>query len=147
MFTLYHWLLLAHLFGYGLALGGSTAKMILLIRARSDHRRYPVFFQVSKTLTVLIILGMLLATLSGVGWLLTKYPLREILITKIVLVVLIWILGPVIDNVAEPALRKNYPAEGQALFPAFLHARDRHFVLELVATLLMYAVSVMGVML
>lgn len=146
MFTLYHLLLLTHILGLGLALGGATAKFILLIRCQQDHKRFFIFFQVSKLLTVLIILGMILCTLSGVAWLLTNYPLRPLLIAKIVMVGLIWILGPVIDNVAEPRLRKELPGAGLEPGPGFNPARNRHLLLEIVATLLMYAVTVLGVL-
>lgn len=146
MFSLYHLLLLTHVVGLGLALGGSTAKIILLFRCRADHSFYKVFFKVTKPLTGIIIAGMILATLSGIGWLITKYPLRPLLIGKIVLVGLLWVLGPIIDNIAEPRLRKEITAAGLEPGTGFSAAKNRHLLLEIIATLLMYAVTIIGVL-
>jgi len=53
------------------------------------------------TFTHLIIAGLILLTLSGIGWLILGYGFSAQLIAKIILVVVIWALGPVIDKVIE----------------------------------------------
>jgi hypothetical protein len=101
-----------------------------------------VYLAVMRPITRLIILGMALATLSGIGWLLSGYELAPLLVAKLAMVGALWVLGPVIDNVAEPAFRKLAPAGGAAPSPAFLAAFRRYLLLEALATGLFYLIIV-----
>jgi len=69
------------------------------------------------------------------------------LIFKIVLVTAIWILGPIIDNVAEPKLKKFCPLPEQSPTPDFIRAQKQHLLLEIAAIILMYAAAITGVLL
>jgi len=138
---------LAHLIGLALGVGGATAKLTLLLRCRSNHALVPAYVAVARPVTRLIILGMALLTLSGVGWLLTGYPLTPLLVTKLVLVGALWVLGPIIDNVAEPKFLEHAPGPDQQASALFSLALRQYLLLEAVATGLFYVVVVMWVLL
>jgi len=99
------YLLVVHLVGLALGVGAGTAKLVLLLKCRNDPSFVDVYLRVVRPLTRLIILGLILLTLSGIGWLLLGYSSTPLLIVKLFLVAAIWILGPVIDNSIEPKIR------------------------------------------
>lgn len=138
-------LLVAHLLGLGLGLGAATVKLVLLIRSKADLAFLPVYLAVSKPVTRLIVLGMILLTLSGIGWLVLGYPITARLVVKLVLVAAIWGMGPVIDNAVEPRFRKLAPAPGEQASPAFSKIQSRFLALEALATLLFYVIVVIWV--
>jgi hypothetical protein len=140
------YLTLLHLIGLALAVGCATAKLVLLLRIRSDHALLPSFLATARPLTRLIILGLALLTLSGIGWLLDGYPWDTRLILKLVLVGAIWVLGPIIDNVIEPRFRKAAPEVGQPASDAFTQALNRYVMIETTATGLFYLIVVMWVL-
>jgi len=137
---------LAHLIGLALAVGSATAKLTLLLKSRADDAFVPAYLAVARPLTRLIVLGLALLTLSGVGWLLVGYSFTPLLVGKITLVAAIWVLGPIIDNVVEPAFRKLAPRPGEPASPAFIRARQRYLLLEAIATGLFYVIIVMWVL-
>jgi len=138
-------LTLVHLIGLSFALGAATVKLTLLLRAGTDHARLTAFVAVARPVTRLIITGMTLLALSGVGWLLVAHDLTPLLIVKLVLFGGVFVLGPIIDNVAEPKFRTLMPAEGEPVSPAFARARQRYLALEVAATGLFYAIVVLWV--
>lgn len=146
MISLSSLLMLAHLVGLALGVGAATAKLVLLLRCRADTAFVPVYARVARYLTRQIILGMILLTLSGIGWVLLGYPLMPRLIVKLVLVAAIWAMGPIIDNVAEPRFQKLAPASGEPVSPAFARARKQYLALEATATLLFYIIIVFWVL-
>jgi len=146
MISLSSLLLLAHLIGLALGIGSATAKLTLLIRSRTDSGALSVYLQIIKPLTRQIILGLILLTVSGVGWLLDGYPFTQILIVKLVLVAAIWVLGPVIDNVVEPEFRKLAPLADESPSPAFARIYRRYLLLESIATGLFYVIVVMWIL-
>lgn len=141
-------LILVHLIGLTLAVGCATAKLILLLRCRTDPAFIPAYNAVARPLTRLLILGLVLLTLSGLGWLIFRlYPWTPRLGVKLVLVAAVWILGPVIDNVAEPRFRQLAPAPGAAPSADFLRAERQYLLLEVLATGLFYAIMIVWVLL
>jgi len=144
--TALSWLTLAHLIGLALAVGSATAKLVLLLRCRTDPGFVPTYLGIVRPVTRLIIVGLALLTLSGIGWLLAGYRLTPLLVAKLVMVGAVWVLGPIIDNVAEPAFRKLAPSPGVETSPAFLAAQRRYLALEVAATGLFYVIVVMWVL-
>ena len=137
---------LAHLIGLALAVGSATVKLSLLVRSKRDHAFLPVFVAADKPITRLIVLGLILLTLSGVGWLLLGYSLTPRLVVKLALVGAIWVLGPVIDNVVRPRFEKEAPARGQSASPGFVRIIERRYLaLEAIATGLFYVIIVMWI--
>ncbi len=147
MSTVYTLLALMHLLGLVLGVGSATVKLVLLFRCNSNYGFMPVYFSVAKHITRLIVLGLILLTLSGIAWLFVGYSFTPLLIVKVVLVGLIWILGPIIDNVAEPRIEKLIPLQGDTASLAFVRIQKQYLALELLATLLMYAITILGAML
>ncbi len=147
MFSLYNFTTLIHLIGLALGLGSATIKLMLVFRCNSNLDFYPIYSQISKAITKLIISGTLLLTLSGITWIILGYPINTILIIKMILVVFIWLLGPFIDNVIEPNLAKFAPAPGYPASSDFKQIFKQYKFYEITATLLMYIITVMGVML
>ena len=138
---------LAHVVGLALGLGCATAKLTLLARCRTDSAFVPTFIAVARPVTRLIILGLALATLSGIGWLLGGYPLTRLLLVKLVLVGAIWVIGPVIDNVVEPKFVRLAPEAGASASAAFIRIRRQYLWLETIATGLFYVVVAMWLLL
>jgi len=139
-------LLVVHLVGLALGVGGATVKSVLLLRCRGDRTLIPLFLRISPIVTRQIIAGLVLLTLSGIGWLVLGYGFTTVLVVKLVLVGAIWVLGPVIDNVVEPPFVKLAPAEGADPSPEFVRARDRYVAFELIATGLFYVVIAVWVL-
>ena len=138
---------LTHLIGLALGLGSATGKLALLFKSRADRTFIPVYLAVIKPLTRFIVLGMILLTASGAGWLLLGYAITKVLAIKLILVVALWLLGPFIDNVVEPRFRKLAPVTGEPASPAFLLAQRQYLAVEVIATATFYVIVVMWVLL
>lgn len=137
---------LTHLVGLALAVGAATVKVVLLLQCRADPSFVPAFVKISRLVTRQIVLGLVLLTLSGIAWLLRSYPLTALLIAKLVLVATVWVLGPIIDKVAEPRFMRLAPAPGQAVSAEFTRARKHYLALEITATSLFYVVILLWVL-
>jgi len=124
-----------------LGVGAATVKVILLIKASSNHEFVPIYIKAAKPVTQLIVLGMILLTLSGIVWLLDGYPITSELIVKLILVASIWVLGPVIDNAVEPKFRKLAPANLPAS-SEFILVQKKFLALEITATAIFYVIIV-----
>ena len=135
----------AHLVGLALGVGSATVKLVLLLKCRADYAFVPAYITVARVITRQIILGLVLLTLSGIGWLLLGYSFTPLLIVKVVLVAAIWVLGPVIDNVVEPKFYKLAPAPGALPSPPFVRVLKQYLTLEVIATLLFYTIIVIWV--
>lgn len=121
-------------------------ELALLLRTRTDQQFVAVYIAAARPLTRLIILGMALLTLSGVGWLLVGYQFTPLLVVKLVLVLGIWVLRPIIDNVVEPKFQKLAPRPGEPTSPEFVQIQQRYLLLEVTATGLFYIIVVMWVL-
>jgi hypothetical protein len=140
-------LILLHLFGLALAVGAATVKFVLAFGCRSNSALLPVFVRISKPVTRIIVLGMLLLILSGFGWLLLGYAsITPLLAAKIVLVVVIMVLGPYIDKAIEPRLAKLSALPQEQASPELPRIQRHYLVLETVATGLLYAITVVGIL-
>jgi hypothetical protein len=139
-------LTVVHLVGLALAMGSATAKLYLMNLCRKDSSFVATFVAVSRPITRLIIVGLLLLTLSGIGLLLPGYPFAPRLLLKLVLVAALWVLGPVIDKVAEPRFVARAPAPGTPVSAGFLRAQRLYLALELTATLLFYVIVAVWVL-
>lgn len=144
MMSLHSFLLLVHLIGLALGIGAATLKVVLLLRCKADTTFVPVYLAVVNPITRFIVLGLILLTLSGIGWLTLvggyAYSLR--LIGKLVLVAVLWALGPFIDKVLEPRFTRLAPTRGAAATPEFVQARQHYLSVELMATALFYAAAI-----
>lgn len=147
MYTVSHYLLLVHLVGIALAVGAATVKLNLVMKGSSNPELFSSYFQLVKPITRLLILGMILLTLSGIGFFMIGTSLSTLLIIKMILVLFMWILGPVIDNVFEPRLQKLVVAHDSTMSASFVHARKQYLLIEALATGVMYIITIMGVML
>lgn len=147
MISLWSLLTLAHLFGLALGVGAATVKFTLLLRCYSDLAFAPLYVEVTRPVTRLIVFGLILLTLSGISWILLGFPLTPLLSVKIFLVVVLWILGPVIDNVVEPKFGRLLPAPCEAPTAAFGRAQKQYLTLEGIATGLFYVITIIGAML
>lgn len=140
MATIWSLLTVIHIIGFIIGVGAATVKLVLLIKTNKNFSFIPDYLKVSKPITKQIILGQILVTLSGIGWLFLGYDFTPVLIVKIILVGLVWIIGPVIDNVFEPKFRKLAPAAGEQPTPEFIRIQKQHFNLEVTATALFYII-------
>lgn len=136
-----------HLVGLALGVGSATVKLTLLLKSKRDPAFLPVFIAADKSITRLIIIGLVLLTLSGIGWLLVGYSFTSLLVVKLVLVGVIWVLGPVIDNVIRPRFQKLAPGAGESASPAFVQIQQRYVALEVTATGLFYVIIVVWILL
>jgi hypothetical protein len=122
-------------------------KVTLLLMCRADNAFASVYLSVARPITRLTIVGLVMLTLSGIGWILQGYTFTPSFVVKLVLVGVIWVLGPVIDNVAEPRFKALAPAAGEPATAAFIQSYRRYLSLEVMATGLFYVITVMGVLL
>lgn len=118
--TFYTILLAVHLVGLAMGVGASTVKLVFLFKCNSDYNFVSVFLKIIRPVTKVIISGLILLTLSGIVWLFKGYSFTPLLIIKVILVGLIWILGPVIDNVIEPKYIKSAPLPGETASADFV---------------------------
>lgn len=135
-------LTIVHFIGLGLAVGAASVKVVLLLKCKSDSAMVPVYLKVVRPITKVLITGIILLTLSGIIWLINGYPFSTELIIKIVLVALIWILGPIIDNVAEPKFKQLAPTVDQPASPEFAAIMNKYLALEIFATALFYIIII-----
>ena len=136
-------LILIHVLGLAIALGSASVKLVLLVKCRS-FEYIPFYLKVVRPITRLLITGLILVTLSGIIWLVRGFPFTPVLVTKVILVVLVWIIGPVIDNVIEPKF-VTAAASGATLQVA--GAYRKYLTAEVIATSLLYAITLFGVIL
>lgn len=139
-------LTLLHLAGLSLAVGAATVKLTLLLRSGADARLLSAFFAVARPITKLIITGMILLAVSGIGWIVMAHDLTPLLTVKLALFGCVLVLGPIIDNIVEPRLRRLAPSPGESASAAFVRARSQYVALEIAATGLFYAIVVVWVL-
>lgn len=131
---------LTHTIGLALGVGCATAKLMLLLKCKADRDFLPVYLEVSKPVTRLIVLGIVLLTLSGAGMMLVGYLFTARLIVKLSLVAAMWVIGPVIDKILEPKFRQMAPKVGEPASAAFVRIERRYLLAEAVATGLFYVI-------
>lgn len=146
MISLTSILITVHLLGLSFALGAATVKLILLYRCKADHGFISIYSRIARPITRTIIVGMILLTLSGIGWLLIGYSFTSRLIIKVIIFGAIWILGPIIDNVVEPRFFKLAPAPGEAASPEFVGITNKYLALETLAGGLFYVIVIIWVL-
>jgi len=131
-----------HLIGLGLAVGAASVKVVLLLKCKSDSAMIPVYLKVVRPITQVLITGIILLTLSGIVWLIDGYPFSTELIVKLFLVALVWILGPIIDNVVEPKFKQFAPSSDQPASPEFSAIMKKYLALEILATAIFYVIII-----
>ena len=132
-----------HLIGLALAVGAATVKLLLLLKCSKNYEFATAYIKVSKPITGLIILGLILLTLSGIGWLLLGFPITTRLIVKLVLVAAVWIIGPVIDHAIEPKFQKLVSSPGEPASLELVKSHKKLLAFEIVATGLFYVIILM----
>ena len=147
MFSLSALVGFVHLIGLIVAVGSATVKTVLLLKSNSDHEFVNTFNKVAGIITKLIISGLILITLSGIGWIILGYSLTPVLIIKIILVAVVWVLGPVIDNVITPKFEKFAPLPGEEASGDFIQIKRQYIFLEITATGLFYVITILGILL
>jgi hypothetical protein len=147
MISFWFILTLTHLLGLALGVGAATVKLVLLTRCNSNPEFVSCYIKVSKPITRIIILGLILLSLSGIGWIVLGTLFTPLFIVKLALVLVIWVVGPVIDNVFEPKFMKLAPEPGKKATPEFIQIQKKLLILEILATSLFYAITVIGVLL
>lgn len=145
--TLYTILLTIHLVGLAMGIGASTVKLVFLFKCNSDYNFVSVFLKVIRPITKVIISGLIFLTVSGIVWLFKGYSFTPLLIIKMILVGLIWILGPIIDNVIEPKYIKAAPLPGENASSDFVQFQKQFLAMEITATGVFYVILIMGVLL
>ena len=147
MTTLAKILMVIHLLALAFGVGAATVKIVLLIKCNTHHSFLSTFFKVAKPITQLIIAGLVLLTLSGLGWLFIGYSYTLLFIAKLILVGAVWVIGPIIDNVVEPKFMKLAPLTGETATPEFIRIQRQYFMMEVTATALMYVITILGALL
>jgi len=136
-----------HIFGLAFGVGGASAKFALFMKSYSDKESAPVFIKFAKPISQLILLGLILLTVSGIGWAALGYPEKQMLVVKHILVAVLWVVGILINNVYEPKLHRLAPTPGQSLTSGFFQVQKQLLALEAVGTICFYTIAVLGVLL
>ncbi|MBW6495563.1 MAG: hypothetical protein K0B16_13590 [Burkholderiaceae bacterium] len=147
MFSLSVVLTLVHLIGFALGVGGATLKLYMLLQSASDLSLISSYFRTARTITRLIVLGIILLTVSGLAMvvLVGARPFTALFIIKLLGVGAILIIWPLIDNVTEPRARILAPQGAEAPNAQFRSALRLYVTLEIVATALFYLITVIWV--
>lgn len=130
-----------HILGLSLGLGAATTKTVLLLRCGANPDLIAAYLRVHRLVTRVIVTGLVLLVLSGISFFLIGVSLSGDLIVKLALVLAIFVLGPLIDNVVEPRYAKAVPLPGGSPSPEFVGARRLYVTLEITATLLFYVIT------
>lgn len=148
MFSLASFLTLAHLLGFALGLGGATVKILLLLQSAANHDLFPSYSKFVRLITRLIVTGLILLIASGLVTIVVEgaRPFTALFMFKLLAVAALLIIGPYIDNVAEPRARLLAPTDGQAPSAAFRSALRLYLALEGAATALFYLVTIAWVL-
>lgn len=143
------WLVLKllHLLGMALMVGAAAVKTTLLVGTRRDAAFASIYLGVARPVTRLILLGLALATLSGIGWIALGRPFTPALLAKVVLVVALVAVGAVIDKVAEPRFARLAGDPGAAASPEAGRIGRQYLAVELAATGLTCAIAALGALL
>lgn len=136
-----------HLVALALAVGAATAKNVLLYRCRSQPSRVPFFLAVEGPITAQIIAGQVLLTVSGIAYAyLLGYSFTPRLMVKVGLLLLVWVLGPTIDHVVSPALKRAVAGGVEPSSPEVERAVRRYLLWDVLATAVFYAIVVFWVL-
>jgi hypothetical protein len=127
--------------------GAATVKLVLLFKCKSNSDFVSIFLKVVKPVTMIIIIGQVLLTLSGIGWLIVGYSFSTLIIIKIILLGSLWVVGPLIDNLFSPKFQKSAPAPGESVSLSFVKSQKQLLAMEILATGLFYVLLVLGVLL
>ncbi len=117
------------------------------MRAAADRHLAAAYARLVPSITRVIVAGMALLTASGAVWIVQGRPWTPALFVKIGLAAGVWILGPIIDKVVEPAFLRTLGATATAPSPECVRARRRYVTLEFMATGLLGATTVLGCLL
>ena len=137
---------LFHILGLALGVGAATVKLRLIFKCNSSLDFVPVYLKVARPVTMIIILGQVLLTLTGIGWMFVGYSFSPLIISKMVLLGLLWVLGPLIDNVFQPKFEKAAPSSGENASPSFIKSLKQLLAAEIAATGMYYALMILGVL-
>ncbi|NIT61707.1 MAG: hypothetical protein GWN00_37555 [Aliifodinibius sp.] len=146
MLSIWTFLTLVHLIGLSLGVGAATVKLTLLLKAKSDPDFVSTYLKVNRPITRIIITGLILLTLSGIVWIILGTAFTALFIIKLILVVAIWIMGPIIDNVLEPKYKKLAPVPGSQISVEFAGIQQRLIFLETLATADFYIITILGIL-
>ena len=138
--------ILVHTFGLAFGLGGVTINVALMIKARFDKELASVMSKVSKIIGPLIFLGLVLLTISGIGFMRLGYLLTRTLAVKHILIVALWIEGPLIFYFTSK-LEKLSPKLSEPPSPKFLSTRRKMQALAAVGLVLWYTITFLAVLL
>ena len=147
MVSVWTLLRLVHLFALAFGVGGATISMALMMKAGSDKEFAPVFAKVSKIIAKVVFLGLILLTISGIGFFVLGYPEKELLLVKHALVAIIWVAGSLIMFVYSPKLSKLAPKPGNPPTPEFLSVQKTVQTLGIINFICWYATTVLSVLL
>ena len=146
MFSIWFVLTFVHLVGLSIGVGAATVKLTLLIKSRVDHDFIPTYIKITRPITRIIITGLVLLTLSGAAWIIQGTTLTPLLILKLFLVLVIWVLGPIIDNAIEPKYVKYAPVAGDQASQEFKNIQKKLLIFETAATLDFYIIILLGIL-
>jgi len=135
-----------HVVGLAFGLGGVTANVVLMIKARFDKELASIMSKVSKTIGPLIFLGLVLLTLSGIGFVRLGYPLTRTLIVKLHLVAVLWVESLLISYLSSK-LGRLAPKLGKPPSLKFLSTRRKMQALVAVGVVLWYTTTALGILL
>jgi len=138
--------ILIHTVGLAFGLGGVTINVVLTIKARFDKELASTIIKILKTIGPLIFLGLLLLTISGIGFMRLGYPLTRTLAVKHILVVALWVESPLIFYLTSK-LAKLAPKQGEPPSHKFLSTKMKMQALVAVGVFLWYTTTALGTLL
>jgi hypothetical protein len=138
---------LIHNLGLAFGVGGATANLALMMKSRSDKEFTPVFMKASEPIAKLTFLGLILLTLSGIGFFVLGYPEKQLLLLKHILVAVLWVSGLLMMFVYQPRLGRLAPKPGQPPTTEFFSVQKIVQALGMILLILWYAITIMSTLL
>lgn len=131
-----------HVIGSALGVGGVTANVVLWTKARFDKELAPAILKIVELIGKLIFLGLILLTLSGIGFLYLGFPLARLTV-KLSLVAALWVESPLVHYLTS-RVANLAPKPGQPQSPEFLSIKRKTQVVGTIGVILWYTTTAIG---
>lgn len=138
---------LVHIIGIAFGVGGASVKITLFMKSYRNNDFTPTYVIATRPIAPIIPIGMVLLTVSGIGFALLGYPETQSLLLKHVLVVVLWVVGILIDKVYEPKFITLSPKTNETPTSEFLQVQKQLLALEVIGTISFYAITIIGIIL
>jgi len=140
---------LLHYIGVAWGVGGVTTIMIISMRSDKNPESAPHLIPVTKAITKLIWIGLILLIISGVAyqyvWPYGTLEYTNLMMTKHVLVAVLIINVLVVSFAVMPKISKNMPKKDEKPSATFVNAKRNAKICGIIGFILWYLIVILSV--